>query len=339
VANDPDFPVAWHAHKIGLPDAWDVSTGSASTVVAVLDTGVIASQPDFAGRVLPALSATGSLPMDGNANHHGTYVAGTLAMQIDNGVGSVGVGNFSILPITVTDELGHNSSDWIADGIRLAADRGARVINVSLGTLSYGRLDSAAAYARSKGALTFVAAGNADARNPMSAYDNLIFVSGTDRNDDRWTDNAGTGSSWGPYVDLSAPAHDIRVIAPSLEQGYGWISGTSFASPLAAGAAALAFSINPNLTPEDVQAMLYATAVDLGEASWDEVYGHGRLDVAALSLAAAATVPEPGAFTLTVCAATTLLLRRRRQRATHERRAGRASAHHQESGAPKHTLQ
>lgn len=312
VPNDPDFPVAWHAHKIGLPDAWDVSTGSASTIVAILDTGVIANQPDFGGRVLPPLSTTGSPAMDGTVNHHGTYVAGTAAMQINNGVGSVGVGNFSILPITVTDEMGFNSSDWIADGIRLAADRGARVINVSLSTLSYGRLDNAAAYARSKGALTFVAAGNSNVRSAMSGHDNLIFVSGTDRNDGRWTEGGGVGSSWGPYVDLSAPAHDIRVIAPSLEQGYGWISGTSFASPLAAGAAALAFSINPELTPAEVQAMLYDTAVDLGDPGWDEIYGHGRIHVAAVAHAAAVTVPEPGATILTSTLVAAALLRRRR---------------------------
>jgi thermitase len=313
--NDPDFPVAWHAHTIGLPAAWEVSTGSPSTLVAVLDTGVIANQPDFGGRVLPALSTTGSSPSDGTTNHHGTYVASTLAMGIDNGLGSVGVGNFSILPITVTDLLGHNSSDWIADGIRLAADRGARVINVSLSTLSYGRLDNAAAYARSKGALTFVAAGNSNVRNAMSGFDSLIFVSGTDRDDARWTEGGGVGSSWGPYVDLSAPAHDIRVIAPSLEQGYGWISGTSFAAPLAAGAAALAFSINPDLTPAEVQTMLYGTAVDLGDAGWDEMYGHGRLDVAGVARAAAATVPEPGATMLTSTLAAAALLRRRRRAA------------------------
>jgi subtilisin family serine protease len=127
----------------------------------------------------------------------------------------------------------------------------------------------------------------------MSGLENLIFVSGTNRLDGRWTNGTGIGSSWGPYVDLSAPAEDIRVIAPSLEQGYGWISGTSFASPLAAGAAALAFSINPELTPAEVEAMLYGTAVDLGDAGWDEVYGHGRIDVGALASAAAATVPEP----------------------------------------------
>ena len=312
VPNDPDFPVAWHATKIGLPAAWDLSTGNASTIVAVLDTGVIANQPDFAGRVLPPLSTTGTPPMDGTANHHGTWVTSTLAAQIDNGLGSVGVGNFTILPITVTNELGHNSSDWIADGIRLAADSGARVINVSIGTLSYGRLDAAAEYARSKGALTFVAAGNSNARETRSDYDNLIFVSGTNRDDARWvTAGGGTGSTWGPFVDLSAPAVDIRVAAPSLPEGYGWISGTSFASPLAAGAAALAFSINPDLTPDQVEALLYETAVDLGAPGWDEVFGHGRLDVSAL--AAAASVPEPG-FAFTVILATPLLLRRRSPR-------------------------
>ena len=310
IPDDPGFPLSWHATKIGLPDAWQYSTGNASTIVAVLDTGVIANQPDFAGRVLPPLSATGGLPMDGTINNHGTWVASALGMEINNGIGGVGVGNFSILPVTVTNEYGYNSPDWIAAGIRLAADSGARVINISLSSLSYAKLDAAAAYARSKGALTFIAAGNDNVRLPMDGYDHLIFVSGTRPDDQRWND--GTyGSNWGPFVDLSAPADDIRVIAPTLPvgYGYGWISGTSFATPLAAGAAALAFSMNPDLTPEEVEYLLYETAVDLGAPGWDEIYGHGRLDVGAL--AAAVANPEPGAAFTFLLAAAVLGQRRR----------------------------
>jgi subtilisin family serine protease len=301
VPNDPYYSSAWYGPTLGLPQAWGYSLGSPSVIVAVLDTGVIDTEPDFNGRVLPSPIGTPAA----TSNRHGTWVASTLGMQINNGIGGAGVGDFSILPITVTDSLGHNSSDDIAAGIRLAADNGARVINISLGTLSYGRLDAAAAYARSKGALTFIAAGNSDDRVVLPQYDNLIFVAGTDRTDHRW-DNDGdvnvhtSGSTWGPYVDLSAPSEGILVADPPPGIGYGHIAGTSFASPLAAGAAALAWSINPKLTPDEVQNILYSTAVDLGDPGWDEMFGHGRLDIGAVAAAAAATVPEPGVATVVV---------------------------------------
>ncbi|HEV8291760.1 MAG TPA: S8 family serine peptidase, partial [Tepidisphaeraceae bacterium] len=103
-----------------------------------------------------------------------------------------------------------------------------------------------------------------------------------------------SGSSWGPFVDLSAPADDILLADPTFASGYGLGDGTSFASPLAAGAAAMAWSINPALSVDEVKSILFSTAVDLGESGWDEVYGWGRIDVGAVARAANASVPEPG---------------------------------------------
>jgi thermitase len=200
----------WYAPLMNLPAAWNLSLGSSSVIIAVLDTGVMADTPDLAGRLLSPLSATGSPPLDGTANHHGTWVASTVGMTINNAIGGAGVGNVSILPITVTQADGHNTSEWIATGIRMAADAGARVINVSHSTLNYSPLNDAAVYARTKGALVFVAAGNSDAYNGMMGFDDLIFVSGTDRNDQRWHEVLDAtsvppktiGSTWGPFVDL-----------------------------------------------------------------------------------------------------------------------------------------
>jgi subtilisin family serine protease len=313
----------WYAPLMNLPSAWDLSLGSANVIVAVLDTGVLADTPDLAGRLLPPLSATSSPPLDGTANHHGTWVASTVGMTINNGLGGAGVGNFTILPITVTDVFGHNTSSWIATGIRMAADAGARVINVSHSTLSYDLLNDAAAYARTKGALVFVAAGNSDAYNGMLGFDNLIFVSGTDRNDQRWhevldattTPPKTIGSTWGPYVDLSAPSDDILIADPTLApSGYGIIHGTSFASPLAAGAAALAWSIDPDLTPEQVLNLLYDTAVDLGDPGRDDVYGYGRIDIGAVAAGAYALTPEPATLALLAGGLAALAGGRRRRR-------------------------
>jgi subtilisin family serine protease len=267
----------------------------------VLDTGVMSNTADLQGRLLPAIAPGGTPILDGTSVHHGTWVSSILAMGVNDGMGGEGVGNFSILPVTVTHSNGNNSSDVVADGIRLAADRGARVINISLSTLSYGKLDAAAEYAKEKGALVFVAAGNSDGRIERPHYDNLIFVSGTNRDDRRWdvdgndaivTNNSG--SSWGPFVDLSAPADDILLADPAFASGYGIGDGTSFAAPLVAGAAAMAWSINPKLSVDELKQILFSTAVDLGESGWDEVYGWGRVNIGAVAQVANASVPEPG---------------------------------------------
>lgn len=316
--NDPYYAAyEWYGPVLGLPTAWGISAGSPSVTVAILDTGVMADAPDLGGRLLPPLSTTGAAPLDGTTNHHGTWVASAAGMGVNNGVGGAGVGNFTILPITVTNAAGSNMSRWIADGIRLAADQGARVINVSHQTMTYSLLNEAAAYARSKGALTFVAAGNSNRRMTMTGCDNLVFVSGTDAADNRWVDPlTKEGSCWGPYVDLAAPADDIVVADPTLPSGYGVGDGTSFAAPLAAGAAALVWSIDPDLTPDEVLDILYKTAADLGAPGWDEVYGWGRLDIGAAAQRACqlSAAPEPGTLLLVAAGLAAPLARRLRRR-------------------------
>ncbi len=306
--NDPYYQqYQWDLRTIGLPDAWNYTTGSSSVTIAILDTGVVSTTADLTGRLLAPLSAVPNQApfsdgvLSGSvALRHGTYVAGVAAMGVNNGSGGAGVGNFSILPIRITNFAAGNLSDWIATGIKMAADQGARVINISSSTTDYSALNTAAIYAATKGSLVFIAAGNSDARIDMQMYSDLIFVSGTDENDARWTDGMGLGSSWGPYVDLSAPAHDILVTDPGSASGYGVGSGTSFAAPLASGVAGLVWTINPNLSPSQVRSILETTAHDLGSTGWDETFGYGRIDAAAAVQAALATVPEPQTIVLMV---------------------------------------
>jgi subtilisin family serine protease len=319
VPNDPYYaPYEWYGPVLNLPEAWGYSLGSSQVIAAVLDTGVIATTPDLAGRLLPPLSATSDPdPLDGTTNHHGTWVASVLGMTVNNGVGGAGVGNFSILPITVTDPLGSNRPEWLARGIDMAVEAGARVINISHSTLDYTPLDQAAARARQAGALVFVAAGNSNAYNGMQGFDNLIFVSATQRDGGRWSEPT-IGSSYGPYVDLAAPGDDILIADPAdplrLPSGYGKHHGTSFASPLAAGAAALAWSINPDLTADQVLQILYDTAVGSVPGGRDDVFGFGLIDVGAVAEAAyALAVPDPATLSLLGVGAALLVIGRRRR--------------------------
>ena len=328
VPDDPKYSLEWYAQPgspgtglLGLPEAWGYSTGDPGVIVAILDTGVMTATPDLAGRLLPALSATGTPPFSdatlaaATILRHGTWVASVAAMGVNNGIGGAGVGNFSILPITIAGIDGHNTGAWVAEGIRMAADAGARVISCSHAVFPYKVVDDAAAYALTKGALVFMAGGNGNGWASRTGYDNLIFVSGTDQDDNRWDDGVAGGSTWGPFVDLAAPAEDVLAADPTLSTGYGLGDGTSFSAPLAAGAAALLWSINPSLTAAEVRGILYDTAVDLGDGGWDEVYGWGRLDIGAAAAAAHATVvPEPHTFGLMAAGAALALARRRRLR-------------------------
>jgi thermitase len=306
----------WYGAVMGMPAAWGVSTGSSSVKIAIVDSGVVADMPDLVGRVLPAQAPTGVPILDGYDFTHGTRVASVAAMGVNNGIGGAGVGNFSILPITATDYLGHNASADVANAIRLAADSGARVINVSMSTLTYGSLDAAAAYARSKGALTFVAAGNDKSVVDYSAYTNLIFVSGTDATDQLWSSSATVGSSHGLSISLAAPASNIVVADPNSTTGYYLSSGTSYSAAFASGAAALAWSINPNLTPDQVQSLLYGTAVDLGTPGWDPDFGYGRLNMAGVAQGAEAMLPEPATLTLLLVGGVAAVIGRRKGRQT-----------------------
>ena len=314
----------WYSTKTNMPAAWSISTGSPSVTIAVLDTGVISTLPDLAGRILSPLSAVPNQAPFTDAwmtdttqdarRRHGSWVASAAAMQINNSMGGAGVGNFSILPICITSPLIDIYSDtWLADGIRMAADNGAKVINLSFLAGDYTLLDSAAAYARSKGALTFIGAGNTNGSRNISDYANLIFVAGTDQNDQRWTSSSTLGSSYGSFVDISAPASNILLADPTTPNGYGLNSGTSFSTPLVAGAAALAWSINPNLTPDQVENLLYSTAVDLGDPGRDPIYGWGRLDVGALAQATLLTVPEPATWAMLASVAIAVFLCRRKR--------------------------
>jgi thermitase len=149
----------------------------------------------------------------------------------------------------------------------------------------------------------------------------LIFVSGTQENGQRWSLGSGTGSSYGPFVDISAPASNILLADPTTIHGYGLNSGTSFATPLVAGAAALAWSIDPFLTPGEVEQMLYATAVNPDNPDStpfrDQYYGWGVLNVGALAQTAEAaylaSVPEPATWLLLVSAGIAVFLWRRRR--------------------------
>lgn len=285
VPNDEYYLLQWHLEKIGAPEAWDVSLGDPNVIIAVLDSGVDPEHPDLAAKLLPGYNFYDSNYDTGDVYGHGTKVAGVAAALTNNVVGVASMGwRVSILPVRVTDVNGYTSYSLLAKGLVYAADRGAKAATMSFRIFGGHALSSAAKYFMDKGGLVVAAGGNtgsyqSDLDNPY-----IISVSATTS-----SDSLATFSTYGQYIDLSAPG--VGIYTTIRGGGYGRVSGTSFSTPLTAGLVALVFSANPSLAPDQVEHILESTAVDLGEPSYDIYYGWGRIDTSKALKAAVGAAP------------------------------------------------
>ena len=289
---DPYRSTQWDFNKVRVAGAWPKSTGAGVTV-AVIDTGVDASHPDLAGQVLSGYDVINDTEgTSTDPNGHGTHVAGTIAALTGNGVGVSAVApDAAILPIRV---LGADGSGYMSDaatGILYAADHGADVINMSLGTdTQVDAVTNAIAYARSKGVVVVAAAGNERAKGSPVSYPGadpgVIAVAATDS-----SDTVATYSNQGSYVDVAAPGSSIVSTYPG--GGYRTLSGTSMASPHVAAVAALVKAAQPGLTPDQVEQAIESTATDLGTAGKDTDSGYGRIDATAAVAAASPATTAP----------------------------------------------
>ncbi len=282
--NDQYYSSAWHLPKIGAPTAWGSTTGEGVTI-AVLDTGVDYNHPDLAISAIPPWNFYDNNADITDIHGHGTLVAGAAGAIGGNTIGVVGSAPMAkILGVRIAQPDAWASHSTMAQGIVYAADKGARVANLSYAnSCSSATIINAANYLRSKGGVLVVAAGNTGADNGLVATDATTCVSATDGNDNRTS-----WSSYGVSIDLSAPGAGIYTT--SRGGGYTPASGTSLSAPVVAGIYALMFSANPALTPTQADSILYSTADDIGTAGWDMYYGHGRVNAAKAVAAAKAAV-------------------------------------------------
>jgi subtilisin family serine protease len=284
--NDPYLGSEWHIGKIGANTAWDKTQGSNITI-AILDSGIDASHPDFSGRLVAGYNAYDNNTNTADVCGHGTKAAGSAAAASNNAIGVAGVaGQARIMPVRIA----YNNSgscyayfSTMASGVTWAADHGARVVNISYANVpTSSAVQSAANYLKGKGGLLFVSAGNYNRDEGFTPTDTMIPVSATDS-----ADNRASFSSYGAFVALSAPGAGIYTTVQG--GGYGAVNGTSFASPVAAAVAALVMSANPSLSADQVKNILFTTAVDLGTAGRDIYFGYGRVNASAAVAKAAGT--------------------------------------------------
>jgi thermitase len=269
--NDPYFDKQWGLSNgndadIDAPEAWGLTSGSGSVLIAILDTGIDQDHEDLAGKLVGNKSFTSSEKED-DLYGHGTHVAGIAAAATDNGIGVAGVGYDSrLLNVKVLDDTGSGYYSWIAKGIIWAADNGAKVINMSLGGSAPSRtLEEAVNYAWKKGVVLVAAAGNSGNRSPTypAYYKNCIAVAATDSNDQK-----ASWSSYGAWVDVAAPGVSIFSAVPNhtstlfgrVEPPYAYGSGTSMATPHVAGVAALVWATSYGTSNASVRYQIEMTA-------------------------------------------------------------------------------
>ena len=311
IPNDPLFDNQWAHGLMHSPAAWDIVTGEQTVTIAIIDTGIDETHPDLADKIVAGYDYVDNDTDPHDENGHGTHVAGIAAAMTDNGLGVAGMNwEARIMPIRVLDAEGVGYVDILAEGISWAYANGAKVLNISLG--GYGNSQSlvdAVNLAHAAGSLVVAAMGNDNTsdRTYPAANNHVLAVAATDRHDAR-----AAYSNYGGHCDVAAPGgymtvyqdpdgiystmptYDVHMTTSDYYlTNYDYVHGTSQAVPYVAGLAALLWSLQPSLTPDQVQATIEATAVDRGAPGWDRFYGHGRVDALAAVCASSGSPAAP----------------------------------------------
>ncbi|MEZ0347878.1 MAG: S8 family serine peptidase [Thermus sp.] len=295
--NDPNDPLYPRYQKpqlsglVGLEAAWATTTGDPSLVLAVVDTGYLLHEDLSQRWYMPSgmnldvadgdddpTDNTPSATASQNAFSHGLAVASVIGAESNNAQGMSGVTwQGKLLPLKVAKSSdGSITTASVKEAVDLAVQLGAKVINLSLGGYVYDRsLEQSLSAARAQGVVLVAAAGNDGIDGVLyPASSPSVIAVGSVSNDK----SKSYFSNCGPELDLVAPGERVTVLLPN--NGYGFGSGTSFASPMVAGVAALYMSAYkaryeslPN--PNQVYQCLTATAEDLGPPGHDTGYGFG----------------------------------------------------------------
>ena len=257
VPNDTLWQDQWGPRRVRAQRAWDATRGSSSVVVAVIDTGVAYGHPDLQGLFVPGYDFVNNDADPRDDHGHGTAVAGVIAARTQNHEGQAGMcWKCSVMPVKVLDGNGSGPTSTIAAGIVWAVTHGARVINLSLGGAGTTQaLQDAVVFAASKGVVVVAAAGNSGSSTKFypAAYADALSVAATTSNDNLY-DWSNRGAGW---VQVAAPGCNV---APLRRGGYGDFCGTSSATPIVSGIAALALSLDPGLGKDSLEQALRRTA-------------------------------------------------------------------------------
>jgi subtilisin family serine protease len=295
--NDPSWPNQYGPSRIQAPHAWDITTCAASVIIAIIDTGIDLTHPELLPKLWRNPNEIAGNGIDDDANGyvddvngwdfrnwdnqpaddhgHGTHVAGIAAALGNNATGIAGLAwGARIMPLKVLGYDGTGSGYDVAQAIIYATKKGAKVINLSLGGAGLGpSVADAVSFAYNNGVTVVAAAGNSGGAGIMEPanYPSVLAVAATDGSNSR-----APYSSFGNEVDFAAPGTNILSTVPG---GYGYMSGTSMATPHVSGAVALLASLAAFNSPDRIRQALTTSALDLGSAGWDPYYGSGLIQI------------------------------------------------------------
>lgn len=299
--NDTNFAAQWALHNpfndqdMDAPEAWSVTRGSPSVIVVVLDDGVDLAHPDLNlhSAHIDFTGAGGGGGPPTACDRHGTPVAGCIAGKVNNGIGIAGiapgcrVASAKIVTsnaVNPCDNNGRLQYSWMVSGLNWAQSIGARVTNFSISFAGPSpSIESAYASTRVAGIVHFCSSGN-DGLGVISYPSRLPSVNAVGAVDS--SGGAAFFSNRGEGLDFVAPGLSVWALDRSGADGYSpgdylSTSGTSFASPYAAGVAALVLSAYPQYTVDQVEAAMQAGCVDKGTPGYDTTYGWGFINAAA----------------------------------------------------------
>jgi len=302
--NDSSVNLQWGLNTVNAYEAWDITRGNHTVVVAILDTGIDWNHQDIAANIWSDEDGyhgynfidQNRIPMDDNVNsyddngewipntytYHGTHVAGVVGAVMDNSRGIAGIAQVQLMAVKVMNESGEGTDSTVASGIRYAVDPdnnidtpdGADIITMSLGVDGMSStLNSAVNFASSRGVIMVAASGNSGSSvvSYPAAYPRVIAVGAIDNIERR-----ATFSNFGDDLDIMAPG--VQIYSTQASDGYQYLSGTSTAAPYVAGIAALMLTVNPALSAEDVGSILNSTAKDISRTGYDTSTGWGIAD-------------------------------------------------------------
>jgi len=289
VPNDTLWQDQWGPRRVRASRAWDATRGSSSLVVAVVDTGVAYGHPDLQGLFVPGFDFVNNDADPRDDQGHGTAVAGVIAARTQNHEGQAGMcWKCSVMPVKVLDRNGSGPTSTIAAGIVWAVNHEARVINLSLGGAGTTQaLQDAVHFAASQGVVVVAAAGNSGSSTKFypAAYADALSVAATTSSDNLY-DWSNRGRDW---VQVAAPGCNV---APVRGGGYGNFCGTSSATPIVSGIAALALSLDPGLGKDSlVQALRRTARRGIGGVEYGRV--NALYTLAALGLTAPLNTIRP----------------------------------------------
>lgn len=291
VTNDPKVTdgTIWHIFKTNIANksgvgAWDFATGKGVNI-AILDSGIDPTITELKDNITYSYDAVNDAPTTKDISGHCTHLSSIIAAKGNNSFLGAGISyDCNIMPIRVAtpknDNAGVYSSDLIK-GYNLAVEKGAKIINISIGSNSTPRdliLEQIIDSAYKNGVVTVCSGGNESSNKPHYPADFKNTISVTALSYEGDISNIADFSSYNEYKDIASPGEKVYGISHTNPNSIRMGSGTSQAAAFTSGVMGLIYEVNPDLSPSQAKDILCSTAIDKGIKGKDDYYGYGEIN-------------------------------------------------------------